>query len=141
MANQFDARVLYETWARHFDPNSPGWDRLPSSVKEAWIIVAAGARMLDSSPEPPPYLIPGYPYMASWHSRDYWNQEHAPSYPHIVYADASDDRPFVLVHTVDSLPVFRRASRPALHYRRIPGFVYAEPTQPPSVSFSISEDE
>lgn len=125
MANLSDARILAATFYRHHDPEAPDLTRMPRSTQEAWLLVAAAARMLDQIPEPIPHLQPGQLYLARWHERDSWLGD-APRRPVVIcymgglsYIINPGEPPII-----ELIP-----SPPAFSIQRIPGLIYEEETK------------
>jgi hypothetical protein len=123
MANLADARILAATFYQHHDHNAPPLDRMPQATQEAWLLVAAAARMLDSTPEPVPHLQSGHLYMARWHERDSWRGD-VPRRPTIIcYMGAGS-------YIIDpgEPPIIEYIASPAASsISRIPGLIY-DPT-------------
>ena len=125
MARLSDARVLYRIWASHFDPTQGDLGRAAASVQEAWLLVAAGARMLDTTPEPPALVIPGHLYMATWRELDSWKGD-APRRPKVAFLYPDEERLYVLDEERYHIPIIRRVPTPPDTIRRIPGMIYDE---------------
>ncbi len=125
MANMHDARILYTLWARRFDPSAPTWEQLATAVREAWLLVAAGARMLNDLPEPDPYLRPGHLFLASWNSRDSWKGD-APRRPAISFVLDGSPYTFVIEPEADNVPIISTCLIKPATFHRIPGLIYEE---------------
>jgi len=124
MANLTDAKLLYLTWARHFDPSAPPFEGLSSATQEAWLLVAAAARMLDQQPEPPPLVLPGLHYIARWTERDGWHGA-TPRRPALCFT--LNNNHFAIMEAPNEIPIVVKVERPPSEMRKIGGMIYDYP--------------
>jgi hypothetical protein len=133
MTNLTDARILYRTWAQSFDPSSSGsLDRLASPSQEAWLYIAATARMLSSEEDTPPPIVPGLLYLATWTPSARWGNKLAPQSPQLYMTFfPEDDRlgGYVVEQERGGFPTLTYISTIPEKLRRIPGMIY--PPFPP----------
>lgn len=133
MTNLTDARILYATWARCFDPSSSGsFDRLSSPVQEAWLYLAATAKMLSSEEDVPPPIVPGLLYLATWDAKARWGDKLAPKFPQL-YLTFFPEEPYlggyIAEQVCGSFPILVYIPIFPEKLRRIPGMIY--PPFPP----------
>lgn len=124
MSDLLNARVLYRTWAQHFDPTAGPLERAPASVQEAWLLVAASAKILVLQPSPPPRVIPGMLYLATFPELSSWKGE-CPRRPTVVFSLSPDHLYGFQLHENET-PVLHHISSKSAELREIPGLIYDE---------------
>lgn len=136
MTNLTDARLLFRTWAQSFDPSSSGeLETASSPVQEAWLSLAAAAKLLNSEEEEPVHVIPGLLYLLTWSAKDRWADRRAPRFTQIGLtfftegAGARDFGWYVLEQQEGGYPIPNYVPYAPETIRRIPGIVY--PPFPP----------
>lgn len=122
MSNWTDARILHGIWASHFDPDHSSLNYACNAAQEAWLLVAAAARLLPTAPEETSHVKPGHLYIVKYPERESWKGA-APRQPVIGFS--LNNIPYLIQEHEGEVPAFIRIDgSPVFH--TIPGLIHVD---------------